>query len=182
MKILKAFCFFILVIPVCALAKGDGGIPLRFVFFQIFNFSLFVVALLYLIRKYLPSFLQRKREDFLEYRRKARELEKQHEQDFISLEKEVRLLAEKEKNIEESVTKALNNLKRELEAQEKQWLESVQRQADKEIKLQRFTELNHLKNRFLSQVMQQTKKQLKKGQAERPVYKLSQVIQQWEDM
>lgn len=182
LMILKMLWVFLFIMPIYVLAKGGGDIPLRFVFFQIFNFSLFAVALLYLIRKHLPSFLQRKQDDFLEYRRRARELEKQHEQDCISLEEEVRVLIKKEKNIKESVANILNNLRQELEAQEKQWLENMEMQADKEIKLQRFTELNRLKNRFLSQVMQQTKKKLKKAQAEEPVHKLSQVIRQWGDM
>ena len=140
---------------------GEEGIPLRFVFFQIFNFCLFAGILVYLLRGKLPAFLQQKRKDFLDYRTRAKELEEQYQLDCASLEKELLELTEKEKNIESSVAKALETLRKELTVQEKQSLETQKKQANQEIKRQRIKELGNLKNRLLSLVLQQTKIKLK---------------------
>lgn len=175
--VLRIIILFLFVSPSWIWAKGDGEIPLQFVFFQIFNFSLFTVALVYLVRKKMPDFLKQKQQDFLEYRRKATEEEAQQKKGCLLLEKEVQALVEKEKNLNLSVAKALDNLKKELEVQEKQWLESLKGQTDREIKLCRFKEFNDLRDRILFQVIQQTKDQLSKTKA-KPII-LDQMVQKW---
>ncbi len=172
--------FFLFVMPVWVCwAGGDGEIPVRFVFFQILNFSLFAGALIYLIRKKIPSFLKQRTVDFLEYRKKAIEQENQQKEACLLLKKEVEELVEKEKNINQSVTKALNNLKEELELQEKQWSESLKLQVAREIKLRRLKEFNSLRDRFLFQVMQRTRKCLSEETGE-PVIRLDRIVQGWD--
>ena len=176
--ILKIIIFFLFTIPVWAWAKGNEELPIRFIFFQILNFSVFVVALVYLVRKKIPVFLKQKSEDFLEYRRRAIEQENQKKKDCLLLEREVQNLVEKEKNISQSVTKALSNLKDELEIQEKQWLESLKSKTTREIKLRKFKEFNGLRNRLLFQVMQQTKEQLG-GIKKESAIQLDQIVRKW---
>jgi F0F1-type ATP synthase membrane subunit b/b' len=160
-------------------AGGGGEIPVRFVFFQILNFSLFAVALMYLIRKKAPGYLKQKEADFLEYRKKAMEQEDRQTGACLSLKKEVQGLVEKEKNIKQTVATALDNLKEELETQEKQWSESLKLQVAREIKLRRLKELNGLRDRFLFQVMQQTRKHLAETKEE-SVIRLDQMVKGWD--
>ena len=177
-KIFVSFLFFI--VPVLVLAKGGEGVPVYFVFFQILNFSLFSLALWYLIRKHLPAFLERKQRDFLEYRERAKKLGEQYQKDCVFMEKEVQSLVEKEKNINQSVVEAVNNLKKELETQEKQWLENLRIQTEQEVKRHKLKEVNCLKDRLLSQVMQKTEKRLKETKTEEFTKKLSHwTIQKW---
>ena len=174
---------FLFILPVLVWAKGEGGIPARFVFFQVFNFSLFALALFYLTRKKLPVFLKQKQQDFLDYRTRAKELEKQNQTDCLFLEKEVQTLIKKKQDIKKSVAKALKALQEDLEIQERQWLENLNTQAAQEIKRQRLKELSGLKNRVLSKVMRQTKKQLKEMEEEELLRKLNhKVIQKWEQI
>ena len=178
-KVILIFLF----LPMWVEAGGAEGTPLQFVFFQILNFSLFALVLGYLVRKKLPIFLQRKKEDFLEYQKKAKEMEKQSQLDYLSLKKELDILVEKEKNLKKSIEKALNNLKEELTEQGKQWRENLKVQATQEFKRQRLKGWVHLKDRILSQVMQQTQAQLKEIKKQDLIENLNyQMIQKWEQI
>lgn len=177
---LRAIIFFLFVTPAgFCWAGGDGEIPVRFVFFQILNFSLFAAALIYLIRKKVPGFLKQKEADFLAYRKKAIEQEDRQTEACLSLKKEVQGLVEKEKNIKQTVAKALDNLKEELETQERQWSESLKLQVAREMKLRRLKELKGLRDRFLFQVMQQTRKHLTETKEE-PVVRWDQMVKGWD--
>ena len=101
-----------------------------------------------MLRKKIPGFLKQKEADFLAYRKKAIEQEDQQTEACLSLKKEVQALVEKEKNIKQTVAKALDNLKEDLETQEEQWSESLKLQVAREIKLRRLKELNGLRDRF----------------------------------
>ena len=137
------------------------GIPLTWVFFQTLNFTLFALVLVYLIRKKLPSFLQKKKQDFLEYQKKAQEMEKQNQSIYLSLQKEWKVLQMQEQSISQDVEKALYNLEEELKKQEKKEQETLKVQTLQELKRQRLKELRDLKNRILEQVMIQAKQRLK---------------------
>ena len=179
-----AFIFFIILFlsPITAFAGGNEGVPVSFVFFQILNFSLFVGALIYLLKKKLPSLLERKQNDFLEYRQKAIELEKKRIEECALLEKDLQVLAEKENNLDKSVAKALNLLEKELRSEGELWLENLQRQIEQELKRQQFTEMSRLKDKLLSRVLQETKEQLKEIKQEKILKLNNQMIQRWEQV
>ena len=176
-----AFIFIILFFaPVSALAGGNEGVPVHFVFFQVLNFSLFVGALVYLLKKRIPALLERKQNDFLEYRQKAIELKKKHTEECAFLEKDLQILIEKEKNLNKSVTKAVHLLEEELRNESELWLENLQKQVEQELKRQQFTEMSRLKGKLLSHVIQETAGQLKEIKQEEVLKLNNQIIQKWE--
>ena len=138
-------------------AAGEGGIPLRFVFFQIFNFSLFMIALVYLVRKKAPAFLKQKQVDFLEYQNRAKKLEEEHQQACFLLEQEIKTLVRKQERIQEMVKKALEDLKIKWEKQEKQDLDNLRKRLDQQLKRQKIKRMGDLKTKLLSKVMIQAK-------------------------
>lgn len=178
-----AFIFIILFLfPVTVFAGGNEGVPVKFVFFQVLNFSLFLAALSYLLKKNVPALLKQKQQDFLEYRQKALDLEKKHGEECVLLEKDFQALLEKEKNLEASVTKALDLLEKELNNEKVQWLRNLQRQLEQELKRQQITEVSRLKNEILSHVIQKTENQLKEVKKDEVLKLNSQIIQKWEQM
>ena len=74
---------------------SNEGVPWVSVLFQVINFSLFAGILVYLLKKYIPTFLSQKRLDFLEYRKRALALEKQYEESCLKLENEIAELDKK---------------------------------------------------------------------------------------
>ena len=177
------FIFIILFfVPMSASAGENEGIPVHFVFFQVLNFSLFVGALIYLLKKKVPALLEQKQNDFLEYRQKAIELEKKHTEKCAFLEKDLQALMEKEKNLNKSVAKAVNLLEEELKNEGELWLENLQRQVEQELKRQQFTEISRLKNKLLSHVIQKTAGQLKEIKPEEILKLNSQTLQKWEQI
>lgn len=174
--------YFLFFSPLVAEAAGAGSIPIRFVFFQVLNFSLFVVALVYLLRKKLPPFLKQKRQDFLEYQKKAKDLEHGHQKDCLLLEKEIKSLIRKQENTQKMVRDALKDLRIEWEKQEEEWLENLKRHVGQELERQKIKQLGDLKTRLLSKVMTQVKTQLQeKEDAEFYNYLNYQGIQKWEE-
>ncbi len=172
--------FFLLIQPIWSHAGGGDGIPVRFVFFQILNFSLFTLALFFLLRRKLPEFLKQKREDFVQYQRKAKKLEKEHQAICLSLEKKVQVLQNKESNMEQSVVKALNNLKEEMRVREKNDLDNLKVRARQEMERVKIKELNRLKTRVLFQVMEQTRRYLRAPEQAKSLEELNyQIIQKW---
>lgn len=172
---------FLFMVPLAG-AESTGEIPLRFVFFQVFNFSLFVLALFFLLKKKIPRFLQQNQKDFIEYRNKASVLEKQNHSAFLLLEKKVHALTKKEKHIESTVAKALENLKEEWEAREKQEIKVLREQVEQKLRRIKIKALNELKTRFLSSVMQKTKEQVLSAGSEKFEKLNHQMIQKWEQV
>ena len=76
-----------LLTPGVAFAASGEGIPFGFLFSQVLNFSLFVLILVFILRKKLPSFLRQKQSDFLEYRQKAKALEQKYQTENLTWQK-----------------------------------------------------------------------------------------------
>ena len=152
---LCVFAFF----PMHSFAEGKG-LPLAFVLSQIFNFSLFVLALFFLLRKKIPDFLRQKHRDFVEYRKKALELEKSRRANCLLWREKVRAL--EEKNLSQAVEKALNNLRKELSLREETELKTLKIKMEREIKRLKIKTAGRLKNRILSLALKGAKKELQK--------------------
>ena len=173
--------YILFFLPGVTWASEEGTIPFRFVCFQVLNFSLFAIALFYLLRKKLPLFLKQKQQDFLEYRKKAKQLEQEHQQACLSLEQKIETLIKKQEKTQENVKKALEDLKMELKDQEKEWLDNFKNRTDQELKRQEIKQLESLKTRLLSKVMEQTKVQLEEKVKAGSLDQLSyQGMRKWE--
>ena len=177
----RIIIYILFFLPGVAWTSEEGTIPIRFVCFQVLNFSLFAIALFYLLRKKLPIFLKQKQQDFLEYRRKAKQLEHEHQQACLFLEQEIETLVKKQEKTQENVKKALEDLKMELKDQEKEWLDNFKKRTAQELKRQEIKQLENLKTRLLSKVMEQTEVQLQEKIKAGSLDQLSyQGMQKWE--
>ena len=168
-------------LPGFALGAGGGEFPLSFVLSQIFNFSLFALALFFLLRKKIPGFLKQKNQDFTEYEEKARKLEAQSKSSCLLWRKKMEALKEKENNLPQMVAKALKDLKTEMSLQKEQALKNQRAKKDQEIKRLKIKEFGRLKTRLLFQVMDQAQKKLKLSEKDMETLNTLS-IQKWEKM
>lgn len=175
--------FLVFLFPINCLATSNGEIPLKSLFFYGFNFFLFAISAIFLVKKYLPPMLNQRRLDFLDYQERAQKLKAQNKSECLVLEKEIQKLIHKTKNLNQSVEQALNGLIQKLEKQENQNLENFNIQIQQDITRQKGEAMRGLKNRFLVKVMQQTKQNLQNIMPEQAQKKLNrQVIKKWEKL
>ena len=173
--------FFLLVLPVVANAVGEG-IPVGFLFSQIFNFSLFVLILFFILKKKLSSFLKQKRADFLEYRKNAKALEQKYQSDCLAEQNKIQLLIDKQKNIKANVKEAIHRKEKEMTEELEHRLKSSKTRADQELKRLSLKNINQLKTGFLFHIMSQTKRQLKDTESTKKEVLSSQIVQKWEQI
>lgn len=157
---MKKIIFLILLIFPLSGFAGSEGVPWSFVFFQALNFSVFLFCLCYLLIKKLPPILRQKREDFLDYRKRAVSLEEQNRAESMRLEKEFLVLEEKAKNIQTTAQEAIDDLKKEKQNEYKFWLDNIRKQQEQEWSRQQRKEMNSMKNWILSQVLKETREKL----------------------
>jgi len=148
-----------LLFPLPGFADSEG-IPWSFVFFQVFNFSIFLFGLCYLLIKKLPPILRQKREDFLDYRKRAVFLEKRNRVESMKLEKEFLVLEEKAKNIQVTAQQAIDDLRRGKQREYEFWLDNTKKQHEQEWLRQKRKKITSMKSWILSQVLQETGKKL----------------------
>ena len=155
----KIIFFSLLIFPVSVFAASDG-VPWSFVFFQVLNFSIFLFCLCYLLMKKLPPLLKQKREDFLDYRKRAVALEEKNKEECIKLEKEFLVLEEKAKNISITAQEAIDDLKKEKQKAYKFWSENIKKQQEQEWLRQKRKTMTSIKSWILTQVLQTTREKL----------------------
>ena len=92
MKWLRILILFLYQTPFWVQAASEG-IPVSFILFQLLNFGIFCVIVVFFIRRKAPSLLKRKHEDFLEMSQRSQKL-------FDQAQLENEKIKEKLKNIE----------------------------------------------------------------------------------
>jgi len=180
MALKTIFCFVLFFSSSFVLAGAGGGIPLWFVFFQALNFLGFAFCFYYLLRKKVPPILKQKKQDFLDYRDKAKELEKEHKTTYDQIQHKLKGLIKKEQNLKQTVDNALKKTKEELEKNQLEWMGTQKKLFEQELKRQRLKEISSLKDKVLSQVLKQTKVEIEKK--ETPTLELlnKQIITKWD--
>ena len=169
-----------LLVPSVAFAGSGEGIPFGFLFSQVFNFSLFVLILFFILRKNLPAFLRQKKADFLEYRQKAKALEQKYQADNLIWQKKLQSLMNKQENIKADVAEAVRQKEKEMAQETENRLKVLRARAEQALRRARLKETSQLKTWLVSQVMTQAREQIK---AEEPAKKSalnSHIVQKWE--
>ena len=77
----KNWIFFFLFSPVLVWAAGEGS-AFKAVFFQAFNFILFIVLLVFFVKKPLQSYYKARRENFLQFEDMARAKEEEIQTEY----------------------------------------------------------------------------------------------------
>ena len=79
---------------------SEGTFPAKEIFFQIFNFSIFVMILFFLMRKPIKVFFHKRQEEFFAFEKQAFQLEKEKQEELKTWEKKIQVLRDQEKEIE----------------------------------------------------------------------------------
>ena len=98
--LLKWFWSFLLVFPFLAYSGSSEFSP-QAIFIQIFNFSIFLFAFLFLIRKPLQTLFHKRQKDFFSFAEQALKLEKAKKAEKKLWDKKLSDLNEKEKTIQQ---------------------------------------------------------------------------------
>ena len=97
--LLKALGFFILSFPFLAHSAGSE-FSAQAIFIQAFNFSVFLFAFLYLVRKPLQTLFHKRQKDFFAFEEQALKLEKEKQAEQKLWDKKLSELEKTEKNIQ----------------------------------------------------------------------------------
>ena len=161
MKLLSlAFIFFSL--P----ALAGEGFPFQKIFFQVLNFSGFLVLLIIFTRKPLKRFFKKREEDFFKYAREARELRSRLEASKKEWQDKLESLAREQSEIEQKALEIGKEFQK-TKAQELQVLEEKLRRDEEEALS---FESEHWRQEFLklakSELTLQTRQKLRSQQEE----------------
>ncbi len=170
--------FLLISVPVVSGAGGEG-IPIGFLLAQVFNFSLFVLILFFILKKKIPPFLRQKQEDFLAYRQKAKALEQKYQADCRTEQEKIHHLANKQKTIKTDVARAISQREKEMAEEMEQSLKNLKSRAQQSLKRARLKETHQLKSWLLSQVMAQTKAQIKMAEPAKKEQLNHHIVQKW---
>ncbi|MCY4512518.1 MAG: hypothetical protein OXB86_02390 [Bdellovibrionales bacterium] len=96
----KSWIVFLLFFPSVVWAAGDGN-PFIGVFFQAFNFILFVVLLVFFVRKPLQSYYKTRRENFLQFENMAREKEKKIQAEYEEWKEKLEKMEARDQTVSE---------------------------------------------------------------------------------
>ena len=139
-------CGIIFLSPSLAWAAGEGG-AFKAVFFQSFNFILFVALLVFFVRKPLQSYYKARRDHFLQFENMAREREKE-------IQMEHREWKEKLKEMEardQTVPKRAAQEGEKFRAQKAQELEELRERRQREVRFFLRLESEKMKTGMLKQ-------------------------------
>ncbi len=99
------FWIFFLVFSCWAEASSGKGIPSKEIFFQFFNFSLFFIAFLFIIKKPVRNLYQKRRKDFLLFEEQAKKQRKDLEAKLQQWQTKIKELDVKEQTVKEDAEK-----------------------------------------------------------------------------
>lgn len=90
--------------PLFSFAASEA-FPVKEIFFQIFNFSIFATAFVFLIRKPIKIFFHKRQEEFFSFEKQAIQLEKEKKSELKTWEKKLETLREQEAEIQKRAKK-----------------------------------------------------------------------------
>ncbi len=142
--------FFLLVFPYLSEASSSEGIPVREIFFQTLNFSLFFGLFLFLLKKPVRIFYKTKRKDFLLFEEQAKKQNQEMKASLQKWEQKVKELDLKEETIKQDAEREgkklqaekkieLKDLKKRLQA-EKEFFIHLESEKIKQESIERWQE------------------------------------------
>ena len=155
----KIFCFFVL--PFFAFAESAEGFPSRMIFFQVLNFSVFFILLIFFLRSPVRKFFKKRQEDFLSFEKEAREKEKEMEKSNRILKEKIADIEARQKTIR---TKAEEEGQKYLSEKQREKLhkkESLEREGCFFLQLEERKLKKNAFEKWKRQIVQKTEEQLK---------------------
>lgn len=149
-----------LLFPSLAFAKAEG-FPLKEILIQVFNFSVFAIVFVFLVKKPIGAFFHKKQKDFIAFEEQALQLEKEKEKEQKEWDKKLMDLEQKEKSIQQSAQQEGERLL----AQKKEELKNLSNQlkstAEFFIRLEREKLKRNLIQKWRSKVAEEAEEDLK---------------------
>ncbi len=135
--------------------------PVQEITAQAFNFSVFAIAFIFLIRKPVQLFFHKRRDEFLSFERQAMQLEKERKGELKAWEKKLKGLREREKDIDQKARsegeKFMSQKRREIQ----NLRDRLKREAEFFLRLEREKAKKELMGRWREKIIQAAGRSLK---------------------
>ena len=141
------FCFS----AVAAGGVATEGIPIKTLLIQTLNFVVFLVLLVYFLKSPILNFFKKRREDFLELEKKAKEFEKDKQTEYEFQKQKLEDMKQQEQNVVRKAQKEGERYRQKKERELQEFKERLEREKKFFIQL----EQAHAK-RDLLQIIKQT--------------------------
>ncbi len=135
-------------------------IPIGLIFVQVFNFSIFISLLVYLIYKKVLPILKKQKDTFLSDQQLAIETEAKNIQILKKWEMDIQKLEEQKKTLDQQVQLALNNQQMEWKKQEDKQCYILSQEVKRDFEQQKFQKYKALKNQLWERILLKTKEKL----------------------
>ena len=169
----KRFCFFkkkllfaggllgFFFLPSYSYASTEG-FPTKEIFVQVFNFSVFVLAFVFLIRKPLKLFFHKRQEEFFAFEKQAVQLEKEKQEEYQAWEKKLQILKEQETGIQKKAQTEGEKFISQKQEEIKSLKARLRKESDFFIRLEKEKSKRNLLKQWKNKVVQEAGLELEK--------------------
>ena len=153
------FIFYFLSLP---LRAESGEFSPQGLFIQVFNFSIFFVALFFLTRKPLSAFFHKRQKDFMSFLEMAKSQEKEKQKEHKEWDDKIKALQKKAQNIQQQAQKEGEIYLSQKQAQLKLLKQELKKSADFLIYLETQKAKKKLIQKYKAKLILSAKEELKK--------------------
>ena len=143
--------------PLVAFGSQNSSESFYFILSQFFNFSLFVMIILYIIYKTAPEILKKQKQQFLSNRHKHILTLEKNKKLCQELIEEIKQLDKKIKQIDKQVTEAIKNQKDNWKNQMIERQALLEKSLEKSLEKDKFKAIKELKNKTIKTVLESAK-------------------------
>ena len=149
----------------------DQGFPAKAIFYQVFNFSIFFIALIFLLRKPAKEFFKSRKEDFFRFEKQARQQEEKMKKEHQLWLDKVEEISKKETDIKSQALKEGENFKKQKQLELEGLKEKMKKDEEFLLKLEKQKLLQQTLSAFKEKVAGYAQKVLEKTCSEGTVRK-----------
>ena len=159
---------FVFVFPSFSFAES-ASFPIKEIAVQVFNFSIFVVALIFLVRKPVKLFFHKRQEEFFSFEEQAVQLEREKKKELEAWEQKLESLKEQEKGIQKKAQSEGKKLVFQKREEIKNLQNRLKTEAEFFLQLEREKSKKELLEKWKYKIAQKAGKELE-GQTQSPSF------------
>lgn len=156
----KSWIVFLL-FPSSFVWAAGGGNPFMGVFFQAFNFTLFVVLLVFFVRKPLQSYYKARRENFLQFENMAREKEEKIQTEYKEWKEKLKEMEARNQTVSEKARQEGEKFRAKKTRELQELKARKQREAEFFLRLESEKLKTEMLKKFKSDIVTEAAKELK---------------------
>ena len=169
----KLFFFFELILflfPFCSFS-ASGVFPVKEVFFQVFNFSIFFGIFVFLMRKPLKVLFHKRQEEFFSFEKQAKALEAERKKELKVWEEKLEILKKQEAAIQQKAKQEGERFISQKREEFRNLKARLKREADFFFQLEKEKSKRVLFKKWKDQITEQAQEELKKQASSRSFQK-----------